>query len=67
VKEKEVLQTDMLLKEDSLTLEDLIETRDKFISILGSGSLQEKRACLTTLIDRITVDDDNVNIILKKF
>ena len=36
------------------------------MSIIKTGTLEEKRACLTLLIDRIVIDDDNVNIILHK-
>ncbi|MEG1292500.1 MAG: recombinase family protein, partial [Lachnospiraceae bacterium] len=49
------------------TLEDMIESRNKFLELLETGELAEKRACLTNVIDKIIINDDNVNIILKKF
>lgn len=50
----------------SNTLDDMILARDVFLSIIETGSLEQKRACLTLLIDKIVVTDDNVNIILKE-
>lgn len=47
------------------TLAEMITARDTLMSLSDSGSLDEKRACLTMIIDRITIDDDNVNIKLK--
>lgn len=47
-----------------LNLEEMITARNAFISLLDSGSLEEKRACLTILIDRIIIDDEDVNIVL---
>lgn len=50
---------------EKLTLEDLKAAKDRFVELLADGDLQEKRYCLTILIDRIIVSDDNVNIILR--
>ena len=47
------------------TLTEMITARDTLMSLADTGSLDEKRACLTMIIDRITIDDDNVNIKLK--
>ena len=48
------------------TLAEMITARDTLMSLSDSGSLDEKRACLTMIIDRIIIDDDNVNIKLKQ-
>lgn len=48
------------------TLDDMIQARETLLSIVETGSLEQKRACLTLLIDKIIVTDDNVNIILKE-
>ena len=50
----------------SSSLKEMITARSTFMSIIKTGTLEEKRACLTLLIDRIVIDDDNVNIILHK-
>lgn len=50
----------------SSSLEEMITARSTFMSIIKTGTLEEKRACLTLLIDRVVIDDDNVNIILHK-
>lgn len=47
------------------TLAEMITARDTLMSLSDTGSLDEKRACLTMIIDRIIIDDDNVNIKLK--
>lgn len=48
------------------TLAEMITARDTLMSLSDTGSLDEKRACLTMIIDRIIIDDDNVNIKLKQ-
>lgn len=48
------------------TLAEMITARDTLMSLSDAGSLDEKRACLTMIIDRIIIDDDNVNIKLKQ-
>lgn len=48
------------------TLDDMIQARDTFLSLAGNGALEEKRACLSMLIDRITIDDVDVDIKLRK-
>lgn len=40
--------------------------KDVFLSLMETGSLEEKRACLTLLIDKIVITDEDVNIILKQ-
>ena len=51
---------------EALTLQDLRAAKDRFVNLLESGDLQEKRYCLTILIDKILIDDDAINIILRK-
>ena len=53
-------------KPEVLTAQDLRNARDRFLHLLSSGDLQEKRYCLTILIEKIVVDDDNVNIVIRK-
>lgn len=48
------------------TVDDMIQARDTFLSLAGNGALEEKRACLSMLIDRITIDDVDVDIKLRK-
>lgn len=48
------------------TLAEMITARDTLMSLSDTGSLDEKRACLTMIVDRIIIDDDNVNIKLKQ-
>lgn len=48
------------------TLAEMITARDTLLSLSDTGSLDEKRACLTMIVDRIIIDDDNVNIKLKQ-
>lgn len=48
------------------TLAEMITAQDTLMSLSDAGSLDEKRACLTMIIDRIIIDDDNVNIKLKQ-
>lgn len=48
-----------------ITLSEMICARNTLIALTDSGNLDEKRACLTMIIDRIIIDDDNVNIKLK--
>lgn len=52
-------------KDTGITREEMIEYRDKFVGMIDKGDLQEKRACLTQIIDRIIIDDERVKIILK--
>lgn len=48
------------------TLDDMMQARDTFLSLTGNGPLEEKRACLSMLIDKIIIDDVDVNIKLRK-
>lgn len=64
--EKNTLETSIDTKTfDTLTANDLIVTRDNLLNLLDTGDLQEKRYCLTILIDKVIVNDDTVNIRLR--
>lgn len=65
-KEKEILQSAELPQPQHNSIEELLQARDKFISVLNGGGLEEKRACLSLLIKRIEINDDKVNIILNE-
>lgn len=66
-KEKEALEAAAQKSEPPRsTLDDMIQARDTFLSLAGNGALEEKRACLSMLIDRITIDDVDVDIKLRK-
>lgn len=45
-----------------ITLEDMRRAKDMFLSLLDHGGLPEKRACLSTLIEKITIDDVDIDI-----
>lgn len=49
-----------------LSIEDLKAAKGRFLDLLNSEDLQERRYCLAVLIDRILINDDTVNIILRK-
>lgn len=51
---------------ESVTINEMKLARDTLLSLLESDSLPEKRACLSLLIDRITIDNDDVDIKLHK-
>lgn len=48
------------------TLADMIRARDTFLSIVKNGCLEEKRSCLFMLIDKIIINDVDVDIKLRK-
>ena len=48
------------------SLSEMITARSTFLSLVDTGSLEEKRACLSVLIDRIFINDEDVNIVLHK-
>lgn len=66
-KEKDALTKAMENQNKPARMEDFIAAKDKFVSILQSGTLEEKRACLGILVKKIVIDDENVNIILNEF
>lgn len=49
----------------SISVAEKIEFRNRFMYLLEKGSLQEKRACLANLIDKIIIKDEDVEITLK--
>ncbi|MFT4106220.1 MAG: recombinase family protein [Lacrimispora sp.] len=66
-KEKSILQDSMDSANDALlTLADLKAAKDRFAEMLLSGDLQEKRCYLTILIDKVIVNDEQVNIIMRQ-
>lgn len=48
------------------TVDDMMQARDTFLSLAGNGPLEEKRACLSMIIDKVIIDDVDVNIKLRK-
>lgn len=65
--EKDALISDSNPKAESkTTLAEMLTARDTLMSLSGSGSLEEKRACLTMIVEKIIVNDEDVNITLKK-
>lgn len=65
-REKEALEAQATHTDTGLTIEDLKAARDRFMEILVTGDLQEKRYCLTMLVEKILVDGENVNIMLRQ-
>lgn len=64
--EKEVLMQENTKKDpEPLSNAEKILMKNRFISLLDGGSLEEKRACLANIVDRIIITDDDVDIILK--
>lgn len=49
----------------SLSIAQKIGFRNRFLELLDGGDLQEKRACLTQIVEKIIVTDEDVEIILK--
>lgn len=65
-KEKEGLAEKMKeSREKTVTREDYLKFKSRFLSLLEGGDLQEKRACLSNMISRITLTDDQISIELK--
>lgn len=64
--EKETLLT-AAIEDDvhGISVAEKIEFRNRFMELLEKGSLQEKRACLANLIDKIIIKDEDVEITLK--
>lgn len=44
---------------------DRLKFQERFLALLDNGPLPEKRACLTQLIERITITDEDIEITLK--
>ena len=66
-REKETLLHESKPKaEPKVTLAEMRGARDTLMTLSESASLEERRACLTMIVDRITVNDDDVNIKLKE-
>ena len=64
--EKETLIQENTKREPKpLSNAEKILMKNRFISLLDGGSLEEKRACLANIVDRIIITDEDVDIILK--
>lgn len=63
--EKHVLEESSNIEKPDTTIVSLIQARDSLLNILETGDLQEKRACLAVLVERIEINDESVNIVLK--
>lgn len=67
VKEKKVLLDHETLSERKGPEKKALKTaRDCFLELLSYGDLQEKRYCLALLIEKIVINDDSVNIVLRQ-
>lgn len=61
-----LLARSQIHKEDTpLSATQKLEFRNRFLELLDGGDLQEKRSCLTQLVQKIIVTDDDIEIILK--
>lgn len=68
IKEKNTLQEYTISDENvKPIIEDIKETKDRFLALLSYGDLQQKRYCLSILIEQIIVDDEIINIKLKQY
>lgn len=66
-KEKNILEDSMeAANHVTITIKDSNAGRDYFSDLLHHGNLQEKRYCLTSLIDKIVVNDEHIHIILRQ-
>ena len=64
--EKNALEQDSVKGESPQnTISEKIAFKEQFLSLLDNGSLEEKRACLANLIERIEINEENVEITLK--
>lgn len=44
---------------------EMLKFKNRFLTLLDGGSLEEKRACLANLVERITVNNEEVEITIK--
>ena len=51
--------------EEPATREDYLKFKNRFMNLLENGDLQEKRACLANMIERIVIDGEQLDILLK--
>lgn len=49
----------------NVSIKEKLEFKNRFLSLIDMGSLEEKRACLANLIEKIIIKDDDIEIILK--
>lgn len=65
-REKEILIGDSIASiPDKITAAERMAFKERFLSLLDNGSLEEKRACVANLIDRIIINEEDVEIKLK--
>ena len=50
----------------ALQIDDMIKARDKFAYLIQNGTLEEKRSCLSVIIKKIVITNENVNILLNE-
>lgn len=64
--EKETLENAAIeVSVPPVTVTEKLEFKSRFLALLDDGALEEKRACLANLIDKIIIDDEDVEITLK--
>lgn len=49
----------------NVSVAEKLAFKNRFLTLLDNGSLQEKRACLANLVDKIIIKDEDVEITLK--
>lgn len=47
------------------TREDYLKFKNRFLDLLENGDLQEKRACLANMVERIVIDGDRIDMVLR--
>ena len=64
--EKNTLEAEMQKKApEPPSGKDMLRFKEKFLSLLDGGALQEKRAALAYLVERIIITGDDVEIIIR--
>lgn len=66
-KEKEILSATEQNMNKRVSKKVYRDARNRFISMAADGALEEKRASLSVLVNKIEIDDDHVNIVLNEF
>lgn len=52
-------------EQEAPTNSEKLHFKERFVSLLDDGSLQEKRACLAILLKKIVITEENIEILLK--
>lgn len=63
--EKNVLISESKSTSSELTYEEKLDFKNRFISLVEHGSLPEKRACLSNIVEKIIITDEHVEILIK--